>query len=94
MAQERSKTRRRRDLPEFGERLSGAISKAGLSDAEVSRVTGISRSVLIGYKAGRTLPGAAEIWALCQALKVSPNELLTGTETPFERDPLREALGL
>lgn len=45
--------------------------------------TGISRAVLFGYEAGRTRPGARELRLLCEALKVTPNRLLFGSEEPF-----------
>lgn len=60
--------------------LAFARSKAGLSHSELNRITGISRTVLIGYEAGRTKPGAKEIRLLCDALKVTPNRLIYGSE--------------
>lgn len=60
--------------------LAFARAKAGLSHSELNRITGISRTVLIGYEAGRTKPGAKEIRLLCDALKVTPNRLIYGSE--------------
>lgn len=40
-------------------------------------------SAIKAYEAGRNLPGARELRELCQALEISPNMLLFGTETPF-----------
>lgn len=45
---------------------------------------GISRTVIVGYEAGTHKPGAREIRLLCEALHVTPNWLLFGTENPFE----------
>lgn len=67
-------------LGEIAAELAFARSKAGLSHSELNRITGISRTVLIGYEAGRTKPGAKEIRLLCDALKVTPNRLIYGSE--------------
>jgi transcriptional regulator with XRE-family HTH domain len=65
--------------------LARARSNAGLSHSDLHRLTGISRSVLFGYENGRTKPGAREIRLLCDALKVTPNRLIYGSDdTPFE----------
>jgi len=55
-----------------------------LTISDLSRLTGISRPVLLGYEAGRTRPGSREIRLIAQALKVTPNRLLFGNEEPFE----------
>lgn len=44
---------------------------------------GVSRSVISLYELGENRPGAREIVLLCQALKVSPNWLLYGSESPI-----------
>lgn len=64
--------------------IKKAREEQGLSISELGRVTGISRTVLFGYEAGRTRPGAREIRLICSALRVSPNKLIFGTEQPFE----------
>lgn len=43
---------------------------------------GISRSVLSMYETGVNRPGAREIVILCETLKVTPNWLLFGSESP------------
>lgn len=58
-----------------------AREEAGLSVVEVSRLTGISKTVLHGYERGRTKPGAREIRLLSAALKISPNRLILGSDT-------------
>jgi transcriptional regulator with XRE-family HTH domain len=64
--------------------LRRAREAATLSHSDLNRLTGISRSVLYGYEVGRTKPGAKELTLLCEALRVSPNRLLMGTEEPFK----------
>lgn len=58
-----------------------AREEAGLSVVEVSRLTGISKTVLHGYERGRTKPGAREIRLLSAALNISPNRLILGSDT-------------
>lgn len=74
--------------PQLGDvaaELARARAKAGLSHSDLHRITGISRSVLFGYENGRTKPGAKEIRLLCDALKVTPNRLIYGSDdSPFE----------
>jgi transcriptional regulator with XRE-family HTH domain len=74
--------------------LLRARINAGLSHSELHRLTGISRSVLIGYEVGRTNPGEREIRRLCDVLRVTPNQLLYGTEQPFHPDESLKRLGL
>lgn len=64
--------------------LRRAREAKGLSHSDLHRQTGISRPVLFGYEAGRTKPGAKELRLLSEALSVSPNRLLFGTEEPFK----------
>lgn len=64
--------------------LKRAREAAGLSHSDLNRITGISRTVLLGYERGRTKPGAREIRLLSKALKVTPNRLLFGTDEPFD----------
>lgn len=64
--------------------IKRAREERDLNISDLSRLTGISRTVLFGYEAGRTRPGAREIRLIAEVLKVSPNRLLFGSEEPFE----------
>lgn len=64
--------------------LRRAREAKGLTHTDLHRLTGISRSVLFGYEAGRTKPGAKELKLLSQALQVNPNRLLFGDDEPFK----------
>ena len=55
------------------------------------RETGISRTVLQGYEASRFAPGASELKRLCKALKVSPNQVIFGEESPLDEKPFLRA---
>lgn len=68
--------------------LIKARSELGYTQAQLSDLSGVSRSAIKGYETGRNMPGSRELKALCKALKVSPNALLFGTETPFSGDAL------
>lgn len=70
-------------------RLKRAELGNGLTVEDLSRVCkefdqegqGISRLAISRYEAGRFIPGARELRILCEALGVSPNWLLLGTES-------------
>ncbi len=68
--------------------LTAARTRAGLSVIELSKLTGISKTVLHGYERGRTKPGAREIRLLSGALNISPNRLILGNES-FESETPR-----
>lgn len=46
---------------------------------------GVSRTALIGYEAGTSRPGTRELRILCETLKVTPNEIVFGTDAPFQQ---------
>ena len=65
-----------------------ARERADMTVSDLHRETGISRTVLQGYEAGRFVPGAMELKKLCLVLKVTPNRVLFGEEKPLEKKPL------
>lgn len=77
------------ELPEdgIGARLRAAREAKGYSQTHLSDYTkevdaarkGIHRTVLVGYESGQTRPGAREIRILCEALSVTPNWLIYGS---------------
>ena len=73
----------------IGIRLKAARESKGLSHSDLHRITGVSRMVISKYESGQNKPGAREIRLLCDALEVSPNQLIYGTE-----EPLRKSVGL
>ena len=85
MARDREKMRRQR-LPKtdrktiriggFGERLNEAIWASGLSDTEISRRTGISRSCIWSYRYTATMPPSGSLARLAVVLNVSSDWLL------------------
>lgn len=69
----------------IGIRLKAAREGKGLSQTDLHKLTGLSRTVLINYEACRHIPGTRELRLLCDALEVSPNQLIYGTEEPHSR---------
>ena len=63
--------------------LIKARNEMGLSQAELSERSGVSRSAIKGYETGRNMPGARELKSLCRVLRVSPTQLLYGSEEAF-----------
>ncbi len=84
--------------PTFGglaAELVQSRTKVGLSVSELHRRTGISRTVIQAYERGEYKPGAGELTRLCEALRVTPNRLLFGTEKPFKATtPLHDVFRL
>lgn len=62
--------------------LIRARAERGFSQAQLSDLSGISRSTVKAYETGRNMPGSRELRALCVALNVTPNRLLFGNEAP------------
>lgn len=62
--------------------LKASREARGLSISQLHTYTGIARTALHDYEAGRYKPGANEIRKLCDALGITPNKLLTGRENP------------
>lgn len=83
----------RKPVPEdgIGERVKTAREGRQWTQAILSTRTkladpngeGISRTVLVGYESGKYKPGARELRLLAEALHVTPNWLLYGTEKPL-----------
>lgn len=73
------------ELEAFG--IANALIKArtelGMTQAQLAEDSGISRSTIKAYESGRNMPGSRELKAICRVLKVSPNMLLFGSESPF-----------
>jgi len=77
---------------EIGQRLLEARNGLGLSQQALHTRTklhdseglGISRAVLSLYETGVNKPGAREIRILCETLKITPNWLLFGTDSPAQ----------
>lgn len=77
----------------IGMEIASARKDKGLSVSELHRQTGISRTVIQGYEAGRYRPGAREICLIAEALDCSPNRMLFGHDDFKKRTNLDELFG-
>lgn len=78
------------EVPEdgIGSRIRAAREAKGFSQTHLADYTkevdaarkGVHRTVLVGYEGGQTRPGAREIRILCEALSVTPNWLIYGSD--------------
>ena len=62
----------------ISERLFHIMDEKEVSMPELSRMTGISRHTIFDWKKKNTNPGADKIMIICEALGITPGELLIG----------------
>lgn len=62
----------------ISERLFSIMKEKNISMPELSRLTGISRHTIFDWQKKNTNPGADKIMVICEALQITPEELLTG----------------
>lgn len=62
----------------IGERLFEIMNEKNISMPELSRMTGISRHTIFDWQRRNTNPGADKIMIICEALEITPEELLVG----------------
>jgi len=78
------------------EKIAGRLKKARLAlhltQAELGKKAGISRSAVVHYEKGNAVPGGIELIKLAKSLQHSPNYLLSGAETFFDSKKLEHAL--
>ena len=63
----------------ISERIFKLMEERGLSQMEFSRRTGITQSTISDWKRKKTNPAADKIMTICEALHVSPYEILQDT---------------
>ena len=64
----------------IGERLFEIMNEKNISMPELSRMTGISRHTIFDWQRRNTNPGADKIMVICEALQITPEELLVGKQ--------------
>ncbi len=62
----------------ISERLFRIMDGKNISISELSRMTGISRHTIFDWNKKNTNPGSDKIMAICRALDITPEQLLTG----------------
>lgn len=87
MTETRSTTPNQQLGPEdhIKDRLRECRDAKEMTQTDLHKRTGLSRTVLAGYESGRHKPGARELRLICDALEVSPSYLIYGTEEPFAK---------
>lgn len=64
----------------ISERIFMFLEEKRMSQKEFSEKTGISQSTISDWKRKKTNPASDKIMPICDVLKVSPYELLSGAE--------------
>lgn len=65
----------------ISERIFELLEEKKISQKEFSERTGIAQSTISDWKRKKTNPAADKIMLICQVLKVTPYELLSGTKS-------------
>ena len=65
----------------ISDRIYKFLEEKGMSQIEFAQKTGISQSTISDWRRKGTNPSADKIMIICDVLKVSPYELLSGTES-------------
>ncbi|MDO5340798.1 MAG: helix-turn-helix transcriptional regulator [Eubacteriales bacterium] len=65
---------------QIGEKIYKYLEEKGMSQAEFVSKTGISQSTVSDWKRKGNNPSADKIMVICDALEITPYELLTDTE--------------
>ena len=71
----------------ISERLFHIMDDKQISMPELARMTGISRHTIFDWQRRKTNPGADKIMIICEALQISPEELLVGAGESAAYDP-------
>jgi transcriptional regulator with XRE-family HTH domain len=66
---------------QIAERIQKARKELGITQAKLSKAADIGRSSLVHYENAGAVPGGIELIKLSKALNVTPNYLLSGSET-------------
>ncbi len=69
----------------ISERIFELIKERGMTQKEFSIATGIAQGSISDWKKKKTNPVSDKIMIICQVLKVTPEELLSGTEGEGKR---------
>ncbi len=63
----------------ISEKVFETIKDRGMSQKELSRLTGIAESSISDWKRKKTNPSSENLLKICNALGMKPDELLSGT---------------
>lgn len=77
---------------QIGERIKQARTTLELTQIGLAQKASLSRSAVVHYEQGNAVPGGVELVKLAEALKLSPNYLLSGSDNFFESQSIDHAL--
>lgn len=69
----------------ISERIFELIKDRGMTQKQFSEATGIAQGSISDWKKKKTNPVSEKIMIICEVLKVSPEELLSGTDGAGKR---------
>lgn len=76
----------------IGERIKQGRTALELTQVQLAKQAALSRSAVVHYEQGNAVPGGVELMKLAQALNLSPNYLLSGSDTFFPSRSPQHAL--
>ncbi len=69
----------------ISERIFQIMEEKEIQQIELSKRTGIAQSTIADWKRFKTNPSADKIMIICDALNVSPEDILCDTMTPKQK---------
>jgi transcriptional regulator with XRE-family HTH domain len=76
----------------ISERIKQARTAQELTQSGLADKAGLSRSAVVHYEQGNAVPGGLELVKLAQALGLTPNFLLSGSDSFFNSQTVEHAL--
>lgn len=70
----------------ISERIFALLEQKGISQKEFSQLTGISQSTISDWKRKKTNPASDKIMNICDVLRISPYDLLSGADGDGRRE--------
>ena len=77
----------------ISERLFMIMKEKNVSMPDLSRMTGISRHTIYDWQRKNTNPGADKIMVICEALEITPEELLVGNVGEVAQATTEKSMG-
>ncbi|MGC2457432.1 MAG: helix-turn-helix transcriptional regulator [Gallionellaceae bacterium] len=77
---------------QLGERIKAARASMELTQVGLAKKASLSRSAVVHYEQGNAVPGGVELVKLAEALHLTPNYLLSGSDDYFASQTIDHAL--
>ena len=77
---------------QIGARINQGRTALEITQAGLAKKAALSRSAVVHYEQGNAVPGSTELVKLAQALNISPNYLLSGSDNFFPSKSSKHAL--